>query len=344
MHNIRRYVFKLFKYLIYNKRVASLHKIVIYIFGEKRCYSIFSLIEASALLPISTKQVKGKNIIYMMFDGRIDQAGLADNLRAIASVYYLCKQKSLDLKVIFNYPFCLNKFLIPNQFNWELNPDDNSYLSEDAKDIAALSYRNIFKDSNIALQRSYLEDLLVNIKKPVRLYTNTYCHDDFFEQSYHELFKPSPLLSKLIVSQTQMINGKYISASFRFTNLLGDIDDNFGKELSQKEKEDLMEQCSNSIVRLHSLCPDYKILVTSDSSSYLNYITQLYDYTYVVPGEIGHVGHNGDDAIVVKTFLDLYMISQAESVYMIRTPIMYKSGFAKRAAMIGGKPFNEILI
>ena len=42
----------------------------------------------------------------------------------------------------------------------------------------------------------------------------------------------------------------------------------------------------------------------------------------------------------MKTFLDFYMISKAEAVYLAKGPGMYRSAFARTAAMVNNKPFE----
>lgn len=42
-----------------------------------------------------------------------------------------------------------------------------------------------------------------------------------------------------------------------------------------------------------------------------------------------------------KPFWDYLLIAKAQVVYLGRSGAMYRSGFARHAAMIGGKPFHE---
>lgn len=334
------------KFLIYWKHSQWIHRLMIIIVGDKRYYSVLSWIESACLTSISTNsESTDDSIVFLMFDGRIEQAGLADNLRASASVYYLCKSLNKKFKIIFNYPFNLEKYLVPNHYNWLYEEQNRLHLSEHAQDVVAASYRSVFIESNEKLQQGYLEKKITDTKYTItRLYTNTYCFDNIFYESYHDLFKPSESLDMLIKEQLSLIGGKFVSVSFRFANLLGDLDDNYGYELSEEEKVNTILKCSSAVDSIYQSNGGCRVLVTSDSKRFITEIQQNREYVYVIPGNIGHVGHNGDDNVVLKTFLDLYVISYADKVHMVRTPIMYRSGFAHRAAMIGNKPFKEIIV
>lgn len=345
MASLKYYIYKTLQYIIYKKWMLSIHRFLASIFGENTYYAFLSHIETGALIPIKKKvHLCGDNKVYMMFDGRIDQAGLADNLRALSSVYYLCKKYGKNYKIVFHHPFHLEKFLKPNKYNWEEREGVEALMQTKMKDVVALSYNSIFGDSNKDLQRKYLERIISESRMPIRLYTNTFCYDEYFYDNFNELFKPTTYLERLIEEQMSLIGGNFISASFRFANLMGDIDDNYGKELTEEGKMKLMLQCSKSIEQLHEVHQGMRILITSDSKKFLNMIQSSLNFVYVIPGDIGHVAHNGEDSVVLKTFLDLFVISKAEHVYMVRSSIMYKSGFSLRAAKIGNRPFSEIKI
>ena len=62
---------------------------------------------------------------------------------------------------------------------------------------------------------------------------------------------------------------------------------------------------------------------------------------YIVPGDVKNIDlAKGEfkDAWL-KTFTDQQLIMLAEKVYLMRTGRMYRSGFPRFAAEIGGRPF-----
>lgn len=341
---IKYFFCKTIKFLIYKDYYTPVHKLLIKVLGKSYYYSFLSWVEAGCLKRVTIPSTcnEQNDEIYLMFDGRIDQAGLADNLRAAASVFELCKSSNRKFMLVFDYPFRLEKYLVPNNYNWLPNSLDRVY-SKHTKDIVAVSYTFIFENDNTRLQHEYLTRLM-KTKGAIRLYSNTFCHDESFYCNFHELFKLSDYMQNLINEQLLLLSNSFISVSLRFANLLGDLKDTYGKELSPLEKENLTDRCIKAIYEIHSQNSKKKVLMTSDSTSFIEKAQSKLDFIYVIPGKVGHVGHDGEDGVVTKTFLDLFVISKADCIYMVRSSLMYRSGFALRASMIGNKPFCEIII
>lgn len=349
MNLIYNFFYKTSQALLYNKKLVYLRNFFLKIFPKKFLYSIISKSEGLELLR-NYKNKTGNDSsfsgVIMMFDGKAAQPGLADCLRAIASVYYICKTNNIPFKVYYNHPFDLSDYLIPNEYDWTISDEEITYSKNKAFPIVCTSYNAIFGESNLILQKEYLLKKLKNVNgKQIHLYTNTFCYDEHFNAMYKELFGLSARLAQRIDDNMRYIGGRYISASFRFATLLGDLKDTFGIPLSVDDRELLMQRCIIAIKDLYENNQQYKkILVTTDSVSFAERIQERLPYVYIIPGDMGHLAYNGADEVVLKTFLDLLLISKAETVYLIRTEIMYQSGFAKRAALIGNKPFVEIII
>lgn len=339
---IKNLTCKVIKTLIYKDSLQFLHRTVARLVGRYNYYRFLSWAETGCLKDVQLGMSEDNNLVCLMFDGRTEQAGLADNLRAATSIYEMCKVTGQQFKIVFNYPFILENYLLPNRYDWLYVPSANVY-TKNSIDIVSVSYNSIFGSENTNLQKRYLQKAIQS-NKSCRIYSNAYCYDECFHDNFHELFKPSMYLQKQIDDQLAKIGGSFVSASFRFANLLGDLKDTFGKELLEYEKSRLIKKCADSLEEIHKNNPTEKLLLTSDSISFINYVEEHLDYVYVIPGNIGHVGHDGGDAIVTKTFLDLFLISYARTVYMVRSSEMYKSGFAHRASMIGNKPFVEIIL
>lgn len=53
--------------------------------------------------------------------------------------------------------------------------------------------------------------------------------------------------------------------------------------------------------------------------------------------------NNKDNFAYMKSFVDLFMLSEAEFVYNYVTGQMYPSGFPSIAAKIGNKPFCRVI-
>lgn len=280
--------------------------------------------------------------IVLFFDGTVINAGLADRLRAMTSVYHWCKNNQIEFKIYFEYPFCLKDYLKPNKVDWMITDFElkhDKYINK-----ALISFSDLFGEKiNNLLHRRYLDTLLTSGNKTIHLYTNTCCYDEFFNHDFHDLFVTDVSLENEIQSFLTEIGGKYISLSFRFAQLLGDLEDIYGEPLSDDLKEKLIEKCAKSIKPLLYDNGVDKCVVTSDSCSFLQDVSKL-PYVFLIPGTVGHIRNQVTDEQVRKTFWDMLMISHAQKAYMIRTPIMYRSSFAKRAAMINNVPFEEFVI
>jgi hypothetical protein len=64
----------------------------------------------------------------------------------------------------------------------------------------------------------------------------------------------------------------------------------------------------------------------------------------VIPGNVSHIGN---DTVryyqyYEKTFLDFYIISQAQRVFLLRAKSMHNSGFPYAAARVGKRPYKLV--
>ncbi len=315
--------------------------------GEWRYFCLKNWIEISKSRKYSTKSsfLKKKQRlqrIVLVFDGTVINVGLADRLRAMTSVYHWCKNNQIELKIYFEYPFCLKDYLKPNKYDWLIT--DSELSKNDCLKKSLISFSDLFGEkNNNVFHRRFLDTLLTSGNKTIHLYTNTCCYDESFYQDFHDLFVTDVSLENEIQSFLAEIDGKFISLSFRFAQLLGDLEDTYGEPLSDDLKAELLEKCVKSIKPLLYENGVDKCIVTSDSCSFLQDVSKL-PFVYIIPGTVGHIRNKVTEDQVRKTFWDMLMISQAQKAYMVRTPIMYRSSFAKRAAMINNVPFEELVI
>ena len=81
-------------------------------------------------------------------------------------------------------------------------------------------------------------------------------------------------------------------------------------------------------------------IVTSDSERFLAKASTL-PRTYIIPGKVIHIRYKTTDtSAYMKTFLDMFLLSGAESLVFFKTGKMYNSGFPRLASQIGNKPFK----
>ncbi len=307
----------------------------------------------SKKLPIS-----GKRVIYTFNEQTKFNVGLADRLRGIISAYDCIKElndmgKNIDFSINFTKPFQLTDYLVPNKYDWSIAPSDISYNSTQVESmhISATEYiksilgRIRFDAKHL---RKYLKKHISESKfNQIHLHSNIEALSNVdYSKLFNELFKPSNMLQETLNAHCQAlsIGGGYISASFRFMDLLGDFNEGSGLTLKPDEQEVLMSECTKQLEILHTKHPNKRILVTSDSGSFLKYAATKLPYVYIVEGDITHVGHSSDSSfeLHLKTFVDLLMIARAEKVYLLRTGEMYKSGFSKSASRIYNTEFEYI--
>lgn len=269
--------------------------------------------------------------------------GLADRLRGIISLYDFCLSNDLSFGIYFNHPFKLSKYLEPNIVNWEVRSLDRN---PDLSCPYLVDTPNTLKGGIAEYQKRRFEGIL-DYKgiRQVHCYTNADLVDspERFSSLFSALFRPSAVLQRYVDDNKKNIGGSYISISFRFVQLLGDFKDCISDTLPEEQQKRLIEKCIDAIYKIHSMNFTPKVLVTADSQKFLDYVSRI-DFAYVIPGKVAHLNYSEDDNAHLKTFVDFIMISSAQKVYLARMDKMFKSGFARKAAMSSNVPFEEYII
>lgn len=282
--------------------------------------------------------------VVCLYEGNVYQGGLADRLRGILSVYKTCKDRGIDFKLHFKHPFDLEWYLQPNQYDWRML-EENIECDTNKVELLVLD-----ATSDDAYSRKKQERWLYNHicmkTKQYHCYTNVcYSYDYDYSVLFSELFALTPRLEHSIEALKQSINQLYISVSARFLDLLGDFNESFGygMPLPDEQKERLISANLKQIEEFHRQYPHYKILVNSDSITFTER-AQAFPYVFVNPGSITHIDNTRDKGYEAfeKTFLDFFMIANAERIYLLKTGRMYKSGYPYAASLINGKPFKVI--
>lgn len=283
-----------------------------------------------------------KWIIYMA-DGKMLHGGLSDRLCGILSMYTYAKKHGYEFKILFVSPYKLTDILQPNQYNWTIDPKDISYNAKDAYPI----YLSVYSKNHSKVVKhidSYLDKLDV---KQVHVYSNARYFDvEKVPQLFKELFVPCELLQTALDTHLNVLKDDYVSLTFRFQQLLGDFKEgNFAVLDSELEKERLVSKCLRVVECLYQKENVKRILVTSDSKTFLERVSHI-DYVYVVSGEIRHMdftdGKTVDISIDMKSYVDMFMIANARAVYLCNMPPLYRSGFPETSSYIYGKPYYEI--
>lgn len=287
---------------------------------------------------------KGKKTIVLMVKNETTFCGgLSDRFRGITSVYQECKRQGLDFKIHFETPNLID-YLEPNEYDWYIKDEDICYDTKRVYPCTILTYHSLEDKREPEVQRRILRWFLKKDYEQIHVYTNMRSADLEFGQLFHELFKPVKELQDQIDYHVAALSGEkqYNAMVFRFRQLLGDFKEG-GDTLPENEREKYIQRCMDVVKREHELQPDRKLLVTSDSSTFLGKLLVL-PYVYVIPGEVVHIGFTYDAAkkTYMKSFVDYYVLSYAKKITLVRDKQMYHSGFAYRAAKLNGASYLEV--
>ncbi len=308
------------------------------------------------LLPL-----KGKRVIFTYEDNNYPRVGLADRLRGMVSIYNIVKElrkegQKIDFSINFSHPFQLTNYLEPNKFDWQIDPSEVSYNSNQAELI--LAYYVMIRPVKDGLN-TISENLSRYIKnrihsstfKQIHISTNVETMQDSpFSAPFDGLFKPSAIVQEKLDYNNKLLNSEvcsYVCATLRFQNLLGDFyeGERYVALESEDEKLDLIRRCQEQIEKIHKRHPGKRVVVTSDSRRFLDAIDEL-PYTHTIDGELVHMGFTSQESesidLYLKSFVDLYMISRAEKIYRLITGKMYLTGFPETASKIYDTDFETI--
>ena len=290
---------------------------------------------------LTLKKEKIPILVISCIDSRTSVAGFADRLRGMLSCYAYAKAINTPFRIEHISPFDLCNYLVPNQYDWRLRTGEKSMNLLYANPVFFICNEIGYHNRRFFwISRKRQHHLYTNsdyIKDINNHYGKSFC----FHELFQELFKPSLSLEKVLDSHKCKLGPEgYVSVSFRFMQLMGDFKDVYGDVLSEAEKRVLLNKSLSVICQLHEK-ENKKILVTSDSQSFIDEALKL-SFVYVAPGKIGHIGFSQGEDVNEKMFVDFLLISQAEHVYMAYSGKMYRSHFAKTAAMSTGVPYDEI--
>lgn len=74
-----------------------------------------------------SKTVFDKTVISMVDDRAGTKGGLTDRLRGVLAIYDICKRHGIAFKLLFNYPFDIRHFFVPNGYNWSVDETEIIY-------------------------------------------------------------------------------------------------------------------------------------------------------------------------------------------------------------------------
>lgn len=289
--------------------------------------------------------VKGADAVVCV-DGSQYHGGLCDRFKGIITLYAYCKQRGLGFRIRHVHPFLLEDYLVPATYDWLLKPGEWStnisycrFLHTRGESLAVrLRKCNTTKQIHYDGNRNSLD--ILNADKGT---------DYKWGGLFLELFRPAPDMAARLERLKEQIGEPYHASVFRFQNLLGDFKEYRYRPIKDEgAREELINKCLDALRKRMEDCGGKPMLVTSDSVTFLERAAQI-PRVHIIPGSLAHMGGGGNVAentyeVYMKSFLDFYMLSEAESIACIGTSKMYPSAFPAYAALVHEKPFVRISI
>ena len=274
-----------------------------------------------------------KCVIICIYDGK--SFGLTDIMRGLVGIYKVCKSLELPFRVYITQPFKLNDYLLPSDYDWTITEEEYSLAAQDNCYLEFLNNSPNEVYSKISAESEKNNFLFI-------LSNTIIAKNQEYGLLYDELFKPVHALREAIDYHLSMIGGDFISATFRFQQLLGDFRELDFPVLEAEEREVFIRKCLDHLREVHDENPGMKILATSDSRLFLAEAGKK-GIAYIVPGNIYHPTDNqlknDSNLSFMKSFLDYFLLKEAKKVYLVVDGLMYKSAFPSFAAMHGNAPF-----
>ena len=270
-------------------------------------------------------------------DGSFHHGGTTDRLRGILSSYAIARARKIPFFISCTHPFLLEGYLVPAEVDWRIKPEEISR----SRKVSRMVVVDDLSDFQSALR---LRAAFRSRKKQLHLYTNADTSRGSYSRLFSELFRPSEALARQIERHRRALRPVYHAFSFRFLTLLGDFKDVETQSLSPEEQEALMSRVREELKRMIEDVPsDASILLASDSARFLEYVRDLDRRIYICDGEIRHLDRDPEatEDSVMRTFVDQFLLMGASRVTLMRTGGMYRSGFPRFAAEVGGAEFID---
>lgn len=281
--------------------------------------------------------------LVFMIDGRTHHGGLSDRLCGLISAYKLAELNNREFKINYNYPYKLETFLEPNEYDWRINESEIGYNLFSSSPL----YLSMFSHVHSKLIK-YVNWKIAGKPKDLHLYSNVrYFEIEEFGRLFNTLFKPSAQLQEAIESIQKKVGTDYISITFRFQQLLGDFKETgFAVLSNEEEKQNILDDCYTCIEQLYKVTKQ-NILVTSDSGTFLSLVKDRYDYVRTIPGQVVHMdfvdkADNIQTAVHMKSFVDFFMLANANHIYLANIRPLYASSFPMVASWLCQKPFSAV--
>ena len=281
------------------------------------------------------------NAIIACVDGTSFHGGLADRWKGIVPLYALAKATCRDFRIRYTFPFDLTEFQIPASYDWRLSEGEWSN-----------------RTSHVCLKRvigepSFLRMVRLPQAKQIHCYANrdwldeinTHYHTAYtWGNLFEELFQPTEHVRNALASYQALLPESYIAVAFRLQNLFGDFTEYAYQPTNTARQKEIIRLCRSYLEQLYAE-KKKPILVTSDSKLFSQ---EMADLPFVIcsKGQAAHADTTQDAPCEQyrKSFVDFYLLANAEEVYCAGTKEMYPSEFPQYAAKVHNRPFTRVRV
>lgn len=287
-------------------------------------------------------QDKDLNVLFFVIDPKKDHPGMVDRFKGIVNAYYFAKQNNYAFKIIYKTPFPLENYLHPNNINWVADWCDLKYSIFQTRFINECDWHKLPK-----LRKNRQYHIYNYVGNGIAPFVPAGESQRIWRELFNDLFVPTRVLSDVIESNILHIGFPFVAIHIRFVNTLDSFETSHSftgcNTLTPCQQSDLIERCKSGIMRIiQDNGNAHHYLVLSDSKRFLNDIKELPVIT-LPTDKIAHTSFTTDEATILKTFLDFFLLSRADVVYRIMAPELYSSScYALYASIVGNVPFKTV--
>lgn len=280
-------------------------------------------------------------LVVFKVDDYFYSGGMADRFKGAVTAYAYCKQRKIDFRIRYVFPFELSDYLLPAEYDWRLRDNEYSECIRDARVMYARAElgRRLVRSKVGRRQLHYYGNY-----NNLELLNRTGGTDYSWGGLFRELFRPCAEIEAAVRAKSSEIGGEYVSAVFRFQNLLGDFKEyGFSTIKDENEKEMLIEKCLKGLEDIKARHEGMPVLVTSDSGVFVERASRI-PGIHVVGGERVHIGSNSTDNkdMYLNSFVDFYMLAGSSRIYSVQSGRMYTTQFPMYAAKLNDIPFERL--
>lgn len=274
-------------------------------------------------------------LVIFIVDPKKKHPGLMDLLKVIISIFYIAKINGFNFKIHFHSPFELNKFLNFNQVDWTCKDEDILYSLKKSRILNYYGNNHLYQ-----LNKKIVQYHVYNYEGKNLLQQLEIEHwEKIWVDCFNELFKPSNLLEQNLSLQGYQ-RGKYIAVHFRFVNSIEHLENGYNKTLEGEELKIFINDCINQLYSIQMKNENIPLLVFSDTNRFLK-IAKEKGFNSL-EGEVKHISYTNDYDKIMKTFIDLFMMSRASKIYRMQNKHLYPSVFSYYASIIGQNEFIQL--